>query len=67
MNKKNNTTHNSSNDNLSLALEEQLLLKGLGRDVLIGELLVEAGMISKKDQDEVLRIQKQLQSRVYIL
>lgn len=53
--------------NLCLALEEQTLLRVQGRQVRIGNLLVEAGMISNGEKDEVLTTQEELRSRVYIL
>ena len=53
--------------NLCLALEEQALLRVQGRQVQIGNLLVEAGMISNREKDEVLITQEELRSRVYIL
>lgn len=44
--------------NLNLALEEQKRLAAAGRNVLLGELLVEAGMLSERQRNLILHKQK---------
>ncbi len=50
---------------LKLALEEQKdALKGKGKFRLVGDILVEAGMLSKKQRDYIFKLQKRVRQEV---